>query len=80
MMSIREYLENILNTQGYDAWEQEDEYMYSLLEQDQDKEIEEGVEGHAFEDYCANKGVDLAAPHPTLPGEELHYWCMGHWE
>lgn len=80
MMSIREYLENILNTQGYDAWEQEDEYMYSLLEQDQDKEIEEGVEGHVFEDYCVSKGVNLTAPHPTLPGEELHCWCMDHWE
>lgn len=80
MMNIREYLDNILATQGYDAWEQEDEYMWSLLDQDIEQEIALGFEGHAFDDYCESVGVDLQAPHPTLPGAVLDYWCMDHCE
>lgn len=80
MMNIRQYLDTIFHTQGYEAWEKEDQYMWDLMEQDIDQEIETGVEGHAFEDYCASKGVDLAAPHCGLPGTVLQYWCMDHYE
>ncbi len=80
MMSIKEYLDNILYVQGYDAWEQEDEYMWNLMEQDLDQEIETGVEGYAFEEYCASVGVSLTVAHPTLPGAVLDYWCMDHCE
>lgn len=80
MMNIRQYLDTIFHKEGYEAWEQEDEYMWSLMEQDIDQEIETGVEGHAFEDYCASKGVDTQAPHNGLPGTVLQYWCMDHYE
>lgn len=80
MMNIRQYLDTIFHKEGYEAWEQEDEYMWSLMEQDINQEIETGVEGHAFEDYCASKGVDTQAPHNGLPGTVLQYWCMDHYE
>lgn len=80
MMNIRQYLDTIFHKEGYEAWEQEDEYMWSLMEQDIDQEIETGVEGHAFEDYCASKGVDTQVPHSGLPGTVLQYWCMDHYE
>ena len=76
MMNINEYLNNLLQEQGYDAWEQEDQYMWDLMEQDIDQEIEQGVEGHAFEEYCMGKGIDLNAQQGTV----LQAWCYDHYE
>lgn len=80
MMNIREYLDNILATQGYDAWEQEDEYMWEMYEQDFEDSFEAGYEVNNFGAYCESVGVDVHAPHSTLSGAVLDYWCMDHCE
>lgn len=80
MMNIKEYLDNILTTQGYDTWEQEDQLMWEMYEQDFEDSFEQEKEVDNFGAYCVEKGVDLQAPHPTLPGAVLDYWCMDHCE
>ena len=80
MMTMREYLDTILNEQGYDAWEQEDQRMWEMYEQDFEDSYEQGHEVDNFGAYCKAVGVDVHIPHPTLPGAVLDYWCMDHYE
>lgn len=56
MMNIKEYLETVRETEGYDAMEELQDAMYELYDEDYD----------AFVAECEIKGIDLKATE-TLP-------------
>lgn len=55
MMNIKEYLNNILNNQGFEAWEAENENLWNMY--CEEEEEENGI----FTSYCEERGVNLEA-------------------
>lgn len=52
MMNIREYLNNILNNEGFEAWDAENENLWNMYCEEDD---------NIFINYCEERGIDLEA-------------------
>ena len=61
MMNINEYLENLFNTQGYEAWEEENENLWNMYNTLTEEEVLTCAESSVFTNYCASKGINLEA-------------------
>lgn len=59
MKNIIEYFDNILDTEGYDAWEEANARAWELYERDDD----------SFIAWAAAEGIDLEASRPLLRHE-----------
>lgn len=70
MMTIREYLDSILDELGYDAYEEEDERLWALLEDDFE----------SFEEECAVLGIDTDAQEIILGHAQyvVTSWAWDH--
>ncbi len=76
MMNIREYLTNICMTQGYEAYEEEENKLWEMYNTLTEEEIATCAESAVFTNYCASKGINLEAR--TSTGSlELSHWL---WE
>lgn len=52
MMTIREYLDEIFDTEGFDAWDEADQALWEAYEDEEDDE--------RFGRTCAELGIDLS--------------------
>ena len=72
MMNINTYFNTILDTEGYDAWEDADAMVWSLYEADDD----------SFEFWASEHDIDLDAVRSCdgfCDGElELAFWVWEH--
>lgn len=70
MMTIREYLDSILDELGYDAYEAEDERLWVLYEEDFE----------AFEEECVALGIDTDAKEIIFDRAEyvVVMWAWDH--
>ena len=60
MMQLQQYLQQILDEQGFDAYMKEEDYMWELYEQEDDFQ--------AFDEYCLSVGVEPQ-------GESVVHWA-----
>lgn len=72
MTNINEYLNNILNTNGFDAYAEEDDKLWELYERDDD----------SFCVYCEENKIDLDAQKIIMgfPTDVLDLWVWDHCE
>ena len=72
MTNINEYLNNILNTNGFDTYAEEDDKLWELYERDDD----------SFWVYCEENKIDLDAQQIImgLPTDVLDLWVWDHCE
>ena len=70
--NIKEYLDNILNAKGFDAYCEEDDKLWELYEK----------EDNSFELYCEENKIDLDAEQIIMgyPTSVLDLWCWDHVE
>ena len=59
MKNIIEYFDNILDTEGYDAWDEANAMAWELYERDDD----------SFIAWAEAEGIDLEASRPLLRSE-----------
>lgn len=64
-MSIYEYLENIYNTMGIDAEEEEAQRIWGMFNNDEE----------AFDAFIAEKGIDLNACTVDNVETDWQMWC-----
>ena len=62
MMTIREYLAEILEVEGFDAWYDEDQMLWEAYEDDDDS---------VFEGLCEDLGI-------AIDYEEIQAWAWDH--
>ena len=60
MMSIKEYFSNILDAEGYDAWEKALDELLVLIAADEEAWVE-NKESHLVEAWAEEHDIDLAA-------------------
>ncbi len=72
MTNINEYLNNILNTNGFDTYAEEDDKLWELYERDDD----------SFWVYCEENKIDLNAQKIIMgwPTDVLDLWVWDHCE
>ena len=69
MMTITAYLQNILATEGFDAYCALEDELYELHEQDADEWIATGEYGARLATWAEAHGVDLEAP--AIEGSDI---------
>ena len=72
MTNINEYLDNIFNTNGFDAYAEENDKLWELYERDDD----------SFLVYCEENKIDLNAQKIIMgwPTDVLDLWVWDHCE
>ena len=72
MMNIREYLDGIFNTKGYDAWETANNELIDLYNAD-NEDYNNDIDAHRVDDWAKAHNVDL-------DNDEFKYWYWDNFE
>jgi hypothetical protein len=78
MMNLREYFNNILNTQGYDAWCDANNELVDAVEADEELFMQD-EEAHYVDDWAQAHNIDLEAGKEVL-GMFTTYLQLWMWD
>lgn len=78
MMTIKEYFNNILVTEGYDAWEEATDELLALVAADEEAWVED-KESHLVEAWAEEHNIDLAAGRMVM-GTFTTYYQSWYWD
>lgn len=76
MMNLQQYLENLLNTKGCEAYEEEEEKLWELYNTQTNEEILWCETSRVFVEYCNSKGINLEA----TTNQGTYYLSLWVWE
>ena len=79
MTDLHTYLTNVLNTQGYDAWEALNDHLVDLATADDDAWVAD-LDSDLMGDWANAHGVDLTAVNPNTGCTYYQHWYWDNFD